>query len=63
MSIAFERNRDRPEERERYGATISRDLEIFPRRAAEVRHLRHSALAGTTRPNTEHEPGRPGVSV
>ena len=37
--IAFERNRDRPEERERYGATISRDLEIFPRRTANVRHL------------------------
>ena len=37
--IAFERNRDRPEERERYGATISRDLEVFPRRAAEVRNL------------------------
>ena len=37
--IAFERNRDRPEERERYGATISRDLEIFPRRTAEVRQL------------------------
>ena len=33
--IAFERNRDRPEERERYGATISRDLEIYPRRTAE----------------------------
>ena len=37
--IAFERNRDRPEERERYGATISRDLEVYPRRAAEVRNL------------------------
>jgi NitT/TauT family transport system ATP-binding protein len=37
--IAFERARDRPEERERYGATISRDLEIFPRRTANVRHL------------------------
>ena len=37
--IAFERNRNRPEERERYGATISRDLEIFPRRTAEVRQL------------------------
>jgi len=37
--IAFERNRSRPEERERYGATISRDLEIFPRRTAEVRQL------------------------
>jgi NitT/TauT family transport system ATP-binding protein len=37
--IAFERARNRPEERERYGATISRDLEIFPRRTANVRHL------------------------
>ena len=35
--IAFERNRNRPEERERYGATISRDLEIFPRRIAQPR--------------------------
>ncbi|MBB5049549.1 NitT/TauT family transport system ATP-binding protein [Rhodopseudomonas rhenobacensis] len=35
--IAFERNRDRPEERERYGATISRDLEIYPRRTAQLR--------------------------
>jgi NitT/TauT family transport system ATP-binding protein len=32
--IAFERSRNRPEERERYGATISRDLEIYPRRMA-----------------------------
>ncbi|MGO4713810.1 ATP-binding cassette domain-containing protein [Bradyrhizobium sp. 2TAF24] len=37
--IAFERNRDRPEERERYGATISRDLEIYPRRVADLRPL------------------------
>jgi NitT/TauT family transport system ATP-binding protein len=37
--IAFERSRNRPEERERYGATISRDLEIYPRRTAEVRRL------------------------
>ena len=32
--IAFERRRDRPEERERYGATISRDLDIWPKRIA-----------------------------
>ena len=61
--IAFERNRDRPEERERYGATISRDLEIFPRRTANMRHLASSAPAGTTRPIEEHEPGRPGTLV
>jgi NitT/TauT family transport system ATP-binding protein len=35
--IAFERDRNRPEEKERYGATISRDLEIFPRRSATAR--------------------------
>jgi NitT/TauT family transport system ATP-binding protein len=35
--IAFERSRDRPEERERYGATISRDLEIYPVRTATAR--------------------------
>ena len=32
--IAFERRRDRPEERERYGATVSRDIEIWPKRIA-----------------------------
>jgi NitT/TauT family transport system ATP-binding protein len=61
--IAFERSRNRPEERERYGATISRDLEIYPRRTANVRHLKSFAPAGTTRPNQEHEPGRHGTLV
>jgi len=32
--IAFERPRDRPEERERYGATLSRDIDIWPPRVA-----------------------------
>ena len=32
--IAFERPRDRPEERERYGALLSRDIEIWPPRIA-----------------------------
>ena len=59
--IAFERNRNRPEERERYGATISRDLEIWPPRLP-VGSLDHSAPTGTTRPNRGHEPGRPGAS-
>jgi NitT/TauT family transport system ATP-binding protein len=36
--IAFERDRNRPEEKLRYGATISRDLEIYPRRKADVRN-------------------------
>jgi NitT/TauT family transport system ATP-binding protein len=61
--IAFERNRNRPEERERYGATISRDLEIYPRRVADVRHL-STVRSGRDDPaNKEHEPGRPGALV
>jgi len=32
--IAFERPRDRPEERERYGALLSRDINIWPPRIA-----------------------------
>jgi NitT/TauT family transport system ATP-binding protein len=32
--IAFERPRDRPEERERYGAVLSRDIDIWPPRVA-----------------------------
>ncbi len=52
--IAFERNRNRPEECERYGATISRDLEIYPRRAADVRCIRSFAPVGTALPKKEH---------
>ncbi|MGX7745527.1 ABC transporter ATP-binding protein [Rhodopseudomonas parapalustris] len=47
--IAFERNRNRPEERERYGATISRDLEIFPRRVAQP-HPDHPIRSGRDDP-------------
>jgi NitT/TauT family transport system ATP-binding protein len=32
--VAFERPRDRPEEKERYGATITRDISIWPPRLA-----------------------------
>jgi NitT/TauT family transport system ATP-binding protein len=32
--IAFEPPRDRPDERERYGASLSRDIEIWPPRRA-----------------------------
>ncbi len=35
--VAFERPRDRPEEKQRYGATITRDISIWPpRRAGEL---------------------------
>ena len=37
--IAFERQRDRPEERERYGATITRDIVIWPPRVAGERTI------------------------
>ena len=32
--VAFERRRDRPEERVRYGASITRDLDVWPKRVA-----------------------------
>jgi NitT/TauT family transport system ATP-binding protein len=59
--IALERRRNRPEERERYGATVSRDIEIFPRRFAEITKINNLAPIGTTRSRQEHEPGRPGA--
>ncbi len=34
--VAFERPRDRPEERERYGASLTRDIDIWPPRIAGV---------------------------
>lgn len=57
--LAFERRRDRPEEKERFGATIAKDIEIWPPRVA-------GASTKFTRPDrddpAEHgaEPGRPG---
>ncbi len=37
--IAFERPRDRPEEKERYGATVTKDIHIWPPRVAGQRTL------------------------
>ncbi len=37
--IAFERTRNRPEERERYGATITKDIELWPPRVAGQRTM------------------------
>jgi NitT/TauT family transport system ATP-binding protein len=56
--IAFERPRDRPEEKERYGATITKDIAIWPLRlAGEPKHygpdrdgpVTPLGAAGTTR--------------
>ena len=32
--VAFERPRDRPEERERFGARLSKDIELWPKKVA-----------------------------
>lgn len=37
--VAFERPRDRPEEKRRYGARISKDIEIWPPRVAGGSHF------------------------
>ena len=59
--IAFERPRDRPEERERYGATLTGDIAIWPPRVAGGSPF---ARTGTTRSargpagTTRHRPRR-----
>jgi NitT/TauT family transport system ATP-binding protein len=59
--LAFERPRDRPEEKLRYGATITKDIAIWPPRIAGGSHF--------TRPRRDDpategaHPGRPGVST
>ncbi len=56
--IAFERRRDRPEEKSRYGATIAKDIEIWPPRLAGRRDQR----PGRDDPAFEGvNPGRPAL--
>ncbi len=43
--IAFERTRDRPEERTRYGATITKDIAIWPPRVAGAQTLYDADLS------------------
>jgi NitT/TauT family transport system ATP-binding protein len=43
--IALERPRDRPEERDRYGARIGKDIEIWPKRVAGTPTLKMGAKA------------------
>ncbi len=57
--IAFERRRNRPEERERFGATIARDIEVWPPRVAGQLDLFRPT--GTTRLLSRARPGRPGT--
>jgi NitT/TauT family transport system ATP-binding protein len=59
--IAFDRTRNRAEERERYGATITHDLAVWPpKHPVSDTHI---APGGTTRLLDEPGalPGRPGV--
>ena len=41
--IAFERRRNRPEEKARYGATIAKDIEVWPKRIAGQLKLKSTA--------------------
>ena len=57
--IAFERRRDRPEEKSRYGATIAKDIEIWPPRLAGRRDAHRP---GRDDPAFEGAmPGRPAL--
>jgi NitT/TauT family transport system ATP-binding protein len=57
--IAFERRRDRPEEKARYGATVAKDIEIWPPRLAGRRHHNHP---GRDDPAFDgNQPGRPAL--
>ena len=59
--LAFERRRDRPEEKERYGATIAKDIPIWPPRIAGAAKTSNSP--GRDDPAaTGAAPGRPGTS-
>ncbi len=54
--IGFERRRDRPEERLRYGATVTRDIAIWPPRVAGRAPLPF-AQTGTARFSLRVQPG------
>ncbi len=58
--VAFERRRDRPEEKERYGATIQQ--RHFHLAAAPCRPVNDlTAPTGTARSLPGAQPGRPGT--
>ena len=57
--IAFERRRDRPEEKARYGATIAKDIEIWPPRLAGRRDLNRPGRDDPAVVRTD--PGRPAL--
>ena len=58
--LAFERRRDRPEEKIRYGATITRDIAIWPPRIAGGSHFTRPGRDDPAREGAL--PGRPGPS-
>jgi NitT/TauT family transport system ATP-binding protein len=59
--LAFERSRNRPEERARYGASIAKDIEIWPPRIAGGKPF---TSPGRDDPASRGaEPGRPGLQA
>jgi NitT/TauT family transport system ATP-binding protein len=59
--LAFERRRDRPEEKQRFGATIAKDIEIWPPRIAGA--PQKLTRSGRDDPAPQGaEPGRPGLT-
>jgi NitT/TauT family transport system ATP-binding protein len=58
--LAFERRRDRPEEKIRYGATITKDIAIWPPRIAGGSHFTRPGRDDPARQGAQ--PGRPGPS-
>jgi NitT/TauT family transport system ATP-binding protein len=55
--VAFERRRDRPEEKLRYGATITRDIAIWPPRVAGVHSIYSPAIHSLDRDGPVNTPG------
>lgn len=49
--IALERKRNRPEEKARYGATISQDIEVWPRKASRALANGKGVFAGALAPH------------
>ncbi|MFG1347172.1 ABC transporter ATP-binding protein [Xanthobacter autotrophicus DSM 431] len=55
--IAFERRRNRPEEKARYGATVAKDIEVWPKKIAGQMKLK-STSPGRDDPATSSGTGR-----
>ena len=59
--LAFERRRDRPEEKLRFGATIAKDIQIWPPRIAGAKPFTSPGRDDPASQGTR--PGRPGLQI